>query len=128
MEKYTFIEVMACPGGCIGGGGQPRTKIPQAIPAKRARIASLYAMDQRNPIHASWQNMRLQNLYDEFLENPLSEKSVQLLHTHYVNKHYMLGKMILLILMPCRPLLGAFESRDSNAPELSGIIEPCKKT
>lgn len=91
-KKYTFIEVMACPGGCIGGGGQPRTKIPQAIPAKRARIASLYAMDQRNPIHASWQNMRLQNLYDEFLENPLSEKSVQLLHTHYVNKHYMLGK------------------------------------
>ena len=80
-KKYTFIEVMACPGGCIGGGGQPRTK-----------IASLYAMDQRNPIHASWQNMRLQNLYDEFLENPLSEKSVQLLHTHYVNKHYMLGK------------------------------------
>ena len=91
-KKYTFIEVMACPGGCIGGGGQPRTKIPQAIPAKRARIASLYQMDQNNPIHASWQNMRLQELYNNFLENPLSEKAIQLLHTHFVNKHYLLGK------------------------------------
>ena len=49
-------------------------------------------MDQNNPIHASWQNMRLQELYNNFLENPLSEKAIQLLHTHFVNKHYLLGK------------------------------------
>jgi NADH-quinone oxidoreductase subunit G len=83
---------MACPGGCIGGGGQPRTKLPQEIPAKRARIESLYAMDKENPIHASWENREVQTLYAKFLGEPCSELSEQLLHTQYVNKHYMLGK------------------------------------
>ncbi|OKY52370.1 phosphate acetyltransferase [Megasphaera cerevisiae] len=91
-KKYAFIEVMACPGGCIGGGGQPRTKLPQEIPAKRARIESLYAMDKENPIHASWENREVQTLYAKFLGEPCSELSEQLLHTQYVNKHYMLGK------------------------------------
>ena len=91
-EDYSFIEVMACPGGCIGGGGQPRTKLPQEIPAKRARIESLYGMDSLNTIRASWENPEIQTLYTKFLGEPLSDLSEALLHTQYINKHYMLGK------------------------------------
>lgn len=91
-KKYAFIEVMACPGGCAGGGGQPQTKIPKEIPAKRARIETLYAIDKAKEIHSSWQNQEVQTLYAKFLGEPLSELSEQLLHTQYVNKHYMLGR------------------------------------
>ena len=91
-KKYAFIEVMACPGGCIGGGGQPRTKLPQEIPAKRARIESLYGLDALNQIRASWENPEIQTLYTKFLGEPLSDLSESLLHTQYINKHYMLGK------------------------------------
>ena len=45
-KHYDFIEVMACPGGCIGGGGQPRTKLPQAVKTKEARIGGLYEADE----------------------------------------------------------------------------------
>lgn len=45
-KHYDFIEVMACPGGCIGGGGQPRTKLPQAVKTKEARIGGLYKADE----------------------------------------------------------------------------------
>ncbi len=91
-KKYAFIEVMACPGGCIGGGGQPRTKLPQEIPAKRARMETLYELDAANPIRASWENRELQAVYAKFLGEPGSELAEQLLHTHYINKHYLLGK------------------------------------
>lgn len=91
-KKYAFIEVMACPGGCIGGGGQPRTKLPQEIPARRARIESLYTLDKQNTIHASWENSELQTLYTKFLGEPLGDLPQQLLHTQFINKHYMLGK------------------------------------
>ena len=91
-KKYAFIEVMACPGGCIGGGGQPRTKLPQEIPAKRARIESLYGLDALKQIRASWENPEIQTLYTKFLGEPLSDLSESLLHTQYINKHYMLGK------------------------------------
>ena len=83
---------MACPGGCIGGGGQPRTKLPQEIPAKRARIESLYGLDALKQIRASWENPEIQTLYTKFLGEPLSDLSESLLHTQYINKHYMLGQ------------------------------------
>lgn len=91
-KKYAFVEMMACPGGCIGGGGQPRTKLPQEVPAKRARIESIYELDKENTIRSSWQNQELQKLYANFLEEPMSETAEKLLHTQYVNKHYMLGR------------------------------------
>jgi phosphate acetyltransferase len=91
-KKYSLIEVMACPGGCIGGGGQPRTKLSQAVEAKKARVASLYRLDDECDIHASWENQELRMLYKDFLEGPLSYMSTLLLHTHFFNKHYMLGK------------------------------------
>ena len=91
-KKYALIEVMACPGGCIGGGGQPRTPLPLEIPAKRARIEALYQLDTQKPIRASWENKELQTLYAKFLGEPGSELSEALLHTQYINKHYLLGK------------------------------------
>lgn len=91
-KKYALIEVMACPGGCIGGGGQPRTQLPLEIPAKRARIEALYQMDAQKSIRASWENKELQTLYAKFLGEPLGDLSEALLHTQYVNKHYLLGK------------------------------------
>lgn len=91
-KKYAFIEIMACPGGCIGGGGQPRTKMPQEIPAKRARIEAVYAIDQDKAIRSSWENKGLQQIYAKFLGEPLSPVAEELLHTQYINKHYLLGK------------------------------------
>ena len=91
-KKYAFIEVMACPGGCIGGGGQPHTPLLQEIPAKRARMETLYAMDAARDIHSSWENEGLQALYSQFLGQPLSGMAEKLLHTQYINKHYILGR------------------------------------
>ena len=55
-KHYDFIEVMACPGGCIGGGGQPRTKLPQAVKTKEARIGGLYEADANYKWVASYEN------------------------------------------------------------------------
>ncbi|MDD5347760.1 MAG: NADH-dependent [FeFe] hydrogenase, group A6 [Candidatus Omnitrophica bacterium] len=77
---YHFIEVMACPGGCIGGGGQPYM-VTDELRAKRAQ--ALYEDDAAKEIRFSHQNPYIKRLYDEFLEKPLSEKSHKLLHTTY---------------------------------------------
>lgn len=78
--NYHFIEVMACPGGCIGGGGQPSTKGRQV---RQTRIDSIYACDQSMQLRKSHENPSIQKLYQEYLGKPLSEKSHHLLHTHY---------------------------------------------
>jgi iron only hydrogenase large subunit-like protein len=75
-----FIEVMTCPGGCINGGGQPRSAAPDAV---RARMQTLYTIDRDAAVRASHQNPAIQRLYAEFLEKPLSHRSHELLHTHY---------------------------------------------
>ncbi|MFH0771689.1 MAG: NADH-dependent [FeFe] hydrogenase, group A6 [Candidatus Omnitrophota bacterium] len=77
---YHFIEVMACPGGCIGGGGQPYM-VTDEIRALRAN--ALYKDDERKEVRCSHQNPYIKRLYKEFLEKPLSEKSEELLHTTY---------------------------------------------
>ena len=66
--------------------------MPLEIPAKRARIEALYQLDTQKPIRASWENKELQTLYAKFLGEPGSELSEALLHTQYINKHYLLGK------------------------------------
>lgn len=91
-KKYAFIEVMACPAGCNGGGGQPRTTMSEAVDVKKARIASLYELDRNCAIHSSWENKELNTLYKEFLQGPLSPMSTALLHTHFFSKRYLLGK------------------------------------
>jgi len=80
-SSYHFIEVMACPGGCLGGGGQPLPTNPE-IRAKRAE--AIYAEDGEMPIRKSHQNPEIQMIYKEFLGEPLGEKSHRLLHTHYM--------------------------------------------
>jgi iron-only hydrogenase group A len=75
-----FVEVMTCPGGCINGGGQP---IGANINAARARMQALYKIDQTEKVRVSHKNPSVARLYDEFLGQPLGEKSHHLLHTHY---------------------------------------------
>jgi iron-only hydrogenase group A len=77
---YHFIEVMACPGGCVGGGGQPYM-VTDEMRIKRA--AALYSDDARKEIRFAHQNPYVKRLYEEFLDKPLSAKSEQLLHTKY---------------------------------------------
>lgn len=77
---YHFIEIMACPGGCLGGGGQPRSKLADF---RQRRMAALYECDERSCLRKSHENPAVQELYTSWLQAPLSEKSHHLLHTHY---------------------------------------------
>ncbi|MFH0878797.1 MAG: NADH-dependent [FeFe] hydrogenase, group A6 [Lentisphaerota bacterium] len=78
--EYHFIEVMTCPGGCIGGGGQPRMTNNDV---RRARIAAIYREDEGKKLRKSHDNPDIKKVYEEFLGHPLSERSHHLLHTHY---------------------------------------------
>jgi len=77
---YDFVEVMACPGGCIGGGGQPRSTDKEIL---KKRQAAMYDLDERLNIRRSHENPFIQKLYAEFLGAPLGETAHNLLHTHY---------------------------------------------
>ncbi|HEX9014423.1 MAG TPA: NADH-dependent [FeFe] hydrogenase, group A6 [Chloroflexota bacterium] len=79
-EQYHFIEIMCCPGGCIGGGGQP---IPTSMDIRKKRAQAIYQEDLNLPLRKSHQNPEVQQIYKDFLDHPLSEKSHHLLHTHY---------------------------------------------
>ena len=83
-SSYHAIEIMACPGGCIGGGGQPLHHGNFSILQKRAE--AIYREDAGKPIRKSHENPYIIKLYEEFLGKPLSDKSHELLHTHYVDK------------------------------------------
>lgn len=82
---YHFIEVMACPGGCIDGGGTPRVKREYLTRAQK-RIAGIYAIDSKRQLRQSHNNPDVQILYTEFLKEPCSETSHRLLHTHYTDR------------------------------------------
>ena len=77
---YHFIEIMACPGGCLGGGGQP---VPTSLEIRKKRAQAIYQEDLNLPWRKSHENPDVQLIYKEFLDKPLSEKSHHLLHTHY---------------------------------------------
>ncbi len=77
---YHFVEVMACPGGCIGGGGQP---IPTSSEIRSKRIETIYAEDMGLAVRKSHENNEVKLLYKLFLGEPNSHKSHDLLHTHY---------------------------------------------
>ena len=83
-SHFHAIEIMACPGGCIGGGGQPFHHGDSAIIKERA--AALYREDAGKPIRKSHENPFIQELYKEFLGKPCGEKSHHLLHTQYFDK------------------------------------------
>lgn len=83
-SEYHAIEIMACPGGCIGGGGQPLHHGDASILA--ARTKAIYAEDEGKVLRKSHENPYIIKLYEDFLEKPMSEKAHHLLHTHYFDK------------------------------------------
>ncbi len=88
-DKYHFIEIMGCPGGCVGGGGQPYAQvntIPLDDEALKKRAEALYDLDRAKTIRRSHDNPDVQKLYKEFLHSPLSKVSHKYLHTHYKKK------------------------------------------
>jgi len=82
-SPYHFIEIMCCPGGCLGGGGQP---IPTNMEVKKKRAEAIYREDAGKPIRKSHENPAVQAIYKEFLGAPLGEKSHHLLHTTYTKR------------------------------------------
>lgn len=84
---YHFIEIMACPGGCIGGGGNPFKE--NAI--MKPRLDAVYRLDKEMPIRKSHENIAVKTLYDEYLGEPNGHRSHALLHTTYINRNVLLG-------------------------------------
>ncbi len=82
-SPYHFIEVMGCPGGCISGGGQPRSDDPEF---RSKRMAGLYSEDEEKTLRKSHENPYVTELYREFLDYPSSHTAHELLHTHYVGR------------------------------------------
>lgn len=80
---YTFIEVMSCPGGCIGGGGQPYSS---DATTKQKRVDAIYNEDANKPIRKSHENPAVQELYKTYLGKPLGDKSHEILHTYYTSR------------------------------------------
>lgn len=83
-ENFHAIEVMACPGGCIGGAGQPYHHGNSEVIKKRHE--AIYREDEGKPIRKSHENMAVKKLYEEYLGQPCGHKSHELLHTHYFDK------------------------------------------
>ena len=77
---WHFIEIMACRGGCIGGGGQPYGATDEV---RAKRTAGLYADDEAHTIRMSHENPQIKAIYKDFLQKPLGEASHKYLHTHY---------------------------------------------
>lgn len=91
-KQYHFIEVMTCPGGCIGGGGQPKDKQYKGDQLRQKRVDGLYNRDRQMQKRASHENEEIKRLYKEFYGQPLSEFAEQMLHTYYINRSDDLGK------------------------------------
>ncbi len=87
--EYDFVEVMACPGGCAGGGGQP---ITEGREMAGERGSKLYQLDKKNPLRFSHENPSVQALYSKYLEKPLSHKAHKLLHTDHLGWDMPSGK------------------------------------
>ena len=82
---YQFVEIMACPGGCVMGGGQPivNSKTRNEIDVRAARANALYTIDEKSTLRKSHENPAIKKLYKEYLEKPGSHKAHELLHTTY---------------------------------------------
>jgi iron-only hydrogenase group A len=81
--SYHFVEIMACPGGCLGGGGQP---IPTNAEIRKNRMKAIYSEDEHMVLRKSHQNPEIIAIYKDFLGKPNSKVSHELLHTHYVER------------------------------------------
>ena len=85
---YQFVEIMACPGGCVMGGGQPikNSKIRREVDVRKLRADALYSIDEKSMIRKSHENPIVKKIYEEYLEAPGSYRAHKLLHTHYVER------------------------------------------
>ena len=90
-KQYHFVEVMTCPGGCIGGGGQPKTLASKLEEQRKNRIQALYQLADNKSLQFSHKNTEIAILYKEFYKEPLSELAEKMLHTKYTDKSDMLG-------------------------------------
>ena len=90
-KEYHFIEVMTCPGGCIGGGGQPKGTLLKGDELRRKRIEGLYRKDGEMELRTSHENREIIELYKEFYQKPLSSLAEQMLHTAYKDRSEDLG-------------------------------------
>lgn len=93
-SPYHFVEVMTCPGGCIGGGGQPKGTLFKGDGLRRDRIAGLYRRDSGMKLRNSHENSEILNLYQEFYGHPLSDLAIKMLHTHYTDRSNELGEKV----------------------------------
>ena len=87
---YHFVEVMACPGGCVTGGGQPihDAKTRATVDIHGLRKKALYEADKNLQLRKSHENTVIKKLYEEYLEKPGSHKAHELLHTTYHKREY----------------------------------------
>ncbi|MGL4949852.1 MAG: [Fe-Fe] hydrogenase large subunit C-terminal domain-containing protein, partial [Anaeroplasmataceae bacterium] len=85
-EEFHFIEVMACPGGCANGGGQPKVKRVDIANAQNLRNKGIYDDHDRNKIRYCHENPQVLKVYDDFIGSPLSENSHKYLHTSFVDR------------------------------------------
>lgn len=92
-DEYHFVEVMTCPGGCIGGGGQPKGTLFRGDELRKARVDGLYKRDSEMKLRSSHENHEIQRLYEEFYEKPLSELAEAMLHTSYIDRSSDLGNI-----------------------------------
>ncbi|MBQ5991465.1 MAG: iron hydrogenase small subunit, partial [Clostridia bacterium] len=87
-KQYEFVEVMACPGGCVNGGGQPIQPgaVRNFVDLRAKRAAGLYGEDDKMQLRKSHENPEVQALYRDYLGEPNSHKAHELLHTHYTER------------------------------------------
>ena len=90
--QYDFVEVMACPGGCIGGGGQPKDLMKDADETRKSRIAALYRRDEAMTLRTSHENPEILEVYKTFYGKPLSELAEKMLHTAYQDRSGLIKK------------------------------------
>lgn len=90
-KQYHFIEVMTCPGGCIGGGGQPKGTLLKGDDLRAKRMEGLYERDRSMSRRLSHENEEIKQLYQEFYKEPLSELAEKMLHTQYIDRSKDLG-------------------------------------
>lgn len=92
--RYDLVEVMACPGGCVNGGGQPITERKSAV-VKRTR--GLYDNDRMLPLHKAQENPYIREMYDRHLDKPGSHRAHELLHTAYQNRRRIEGEEVVIL-------------------------------
>ena len=88
-KHYDFIEVMACPGGCVNGGGQPivNAELKDKINIKEERAKAIYDEDKSLPLRKSHKNPHITTIYEEYLGKPNGHLSHELLHTKYIRRN-----------------------------------------